>query len=79
MDFLTEQQRIRMKVSDLIDEGREKNRKPSPLVEYQSGKVVEMLGQIKRKKAETDEKKYNQIRQAFDQNYAKIYPFKPSE
>jgi len=67
-----------MKVQDLVDQGKEKKNARNPLVSYQVDKAAEMIELSKRKGILHDEKGYNRAREAFEQNYKKLHPYKPS-
>lgn len=69
---------VRDAIAKMVGEAEEKRNRPSPLVQYQSGKVVDLLAEVKKKGATNDKRRYERIREAFDQNYAKLHPFKPS-
>lgn len=79
MEFFTEQSRIKSKVQDIIGLAKEKKESISPLVAYQTDKATEMIHLSKRKGAMSDEKKYNRLRETFEQNYNRLHPHIPEK
>lgn len=72
MEFFTEQQRIALKVQDIIDRAEEHHNKIDPVLIKQSHKATTFLQEVKRKNALKDKKTTLNMREAFEQNYAKF-------
>ena len=65
---------VRRHVEDLVDAAKERKKKPSKDVLDRADRVVDLMFEVKRKGALQDKKKYERIREAFEQNYRKLHP-----
>lgn len=79
MVVLDEKTRVSTIIGDMVEAARERKNHRSPLVRERSGKAVDAYTEVKRKGALYDEKKYNRVREAFDQNYRKLNPLSSQE
>jgi hypothetical protein len=75
MVILNEKDNLNIAVGDFVERAREQKETPTQLIRNRVDRATEILDLVKRKGALEDERKYRRIRQAFDQNYAKLHPF----
>jgi hypothetical protein len=72
MQIISSNFKNRTIMENMIESARERKNSIDPIVKERSGKVVDLVRVVNRKKALHNEKKYKFIREAFDQNYNKF-------
>lgn len=76
---MREEFKIREIMENMMEAGKARKKAPNPVARYQADKASQLLKLVKQKGAVNNEKEYNRIRLAFEQNWDKQHPVKPTQ